>query len=459
MDTFKTELEQFLKLGKTYSIAKAFKLTDRLCFKISKSEINKYNKQITTACYSYIEDKTKQFLKTDDFSHLFQAFDSIKELDYLSFNDSSISEKCYYKSFKKIETALFKYNINIKTNSHGDDLVKIIETLGLKPTEEGPLKNQLLLMTENIDNLKCFQKEFYFGLWFFLYVDADKILKEHKEINFDHYADERASAIKKLGLMKGKYNSEKFYSYLEKIIKNGKPILALHIMNSFSDISFIQGTKSLCNFYIDAVAKLERFDILEKFYGNFEILNQNLVFLENIAKYYISQRKCNKALEIVTKMSKIEPKYHFIEESKNSIERCMLIEKLSSKNIDNNKINALSGHDFESLIINKFREYGFDAKETPITGDYGADIIVENKNQTRFVIQCKRFKTKVNLKAVQEVTAALAHFNGDIGIVVTNNSFLNSAIKLAESNDIELWDSIKLMKFLAGDISFSSIYE
>ena len=44
-----------------------------------------------------------------------------------------------------------------------------------------------------------------------------------------------------------------------------------------------------------------------------------------------------------------------------------------------------------------------------------------------------------------------------IGIVITSSSFLNSAIKLAESNDIELWEKNKLMKFLAGDVSFSEI--
>ena len=62
-----------------------------------------------------------------------------------------------------------------------------------------------------------------------------------------------------------------------------------------------------------------------------------------------------------------------------------------------------------------------------------------------------------NLKAVQEVLGAVGHYNADAGIVITNNTFLNSAKKLAESNDIELWDETKLKLFLNDDISFSEL--
>ncbi|MGZ8927619.1 MAG: DUF2034 domain-containing protein [Methylobacter sp.] len=133
-------------------------------------------------------------------------------------------------------------------------------------------------------------------------------------------------------------------------------------------------------------------------------------------------------------------------------QRCRL---KSSFSIDFSKLDELSGLEFEYLISNKFSVLGFKVESTPRTGDFGADLIVENKEGTRIIVQCKRFKSKVNLKAVQEVIGAMGHYVGDIGIVITNNSFLNSAIKLAESHDIELWDCDKLLSFLAGDLSFS----
>ena len=53
----------------------------------------------------------------------------------------------------------------------------------------------------------------------------------------------------------------------------------------------------------------------------------------------------------------------------------------------------------------------------------------------------------------------MAHYHADVGIVISNNGFLNSAINLAKSNDIELWDSEKLLRLLAGESDFSVIFE
>lgn len=129
----------------------------------------------------------------------------------------------------------------------------------------------------------------------------------------------------------------------------------------------------------------------------------------------------------------------------------------STLSIDFSKIDRLSGVEFENLLQDKFAAMGFKVASTPTTGDFGADLIVENSEGSRIIVQCKRFKSKVNLKAVQEVVGAIGHYVGDYGVVITNNSFLNSAIKLAESHDIELWDGDKLVSFLAGDLSFSEI--
>lgn len=109
--------------------------------------------------------------------------------------------------------------------------------------------------------------------------------------------------------------------------------------------------------------------------------------------------------------------------------------------------------------MDKFEALGFKVELTPKTGDYGADLIVENSDGTRIIVQCKRFQSKVNLKAVQEVVGAMGHYAGDLGLVITNNLFLNSAIKLAESHDIELWNGDNLVSFLSGDLSFSKNIE
>ena len=157
-------------------------------------------------------------------------------------------------------------------------------------------------------------------------------------------------------------------------------------------------------------------------------------------------------------LTKLEPHHPLIKEALLHLEKVKL---MNSSGFTLTDINTLSGIDFELLVINNLKKHtNFPTVEsTAKTGDYGADIIVTTNNGSRIAIQCKRFSQKVNLKAVQEITAALAHYHADVGIVISNNGFLNSAINLAKSNDIELWDSEKLLRLLAGESDFSVIFE
>jgi HJR/Mrr/RecB family endonuclease len=165
------------------------------------------------------------------------------------------------------------------------------------------------------------------------------------------------------------------------------------------------------------------------------------------------------AVKLIDQFIKQEPYHPSIQILKADIKRLEQRHRLKSTlSIDFSKIDELSGVEFENLLLDKFSTVGFKIESTPKTGDFGADLIVENREGSRIIIQCKRFKSKVNLKAVQEVVGAMGHYVGDYGVVITNNSFLNSAVKLAESHDIELWDGDKLVSFLAGDLSFSQIF-
>jgi HJR/Mrr/RecB family endonuclease len=164
------------------------------------------------------------------------------------------------------------------------------------------------------------------------------------------------------------------------------------------------------------------------------------------------------SITLVKMLSEQEPFYPSIPKLQSEIKRLEQRHLLNSElSINFAKVEDLSGIEFENLLLDKFVSLGFKVEPTPKTGDYGADLIVENNDGTRIIFQCKRFKSKVNLKAVQEVVGAMGHYAGDYGVVITNNTFLNSAVKLAESHDIELWDGDKLISFLAGDLSFSEI--
>ena len=66
------------------------------------------------------------------------------------------------------------------------------------------------------------------------------------------------------------------------------------------------------------------------------------------------------------------------------------------------------------------------------------------KNGIIFVVQAKFYDRPVGNKAVQEAAAALRFYEGNRSVVVTNNTFTNSAISLAKKNDVMLIDGKQL---------------
>jgi len=102
-------------------------------------------------------------------------------------------------------------------------------------------------------------------------------------------------------------------------------------------------------------------------------------------------------------------------------------------------IDQLTGEEFEKYIGDYFRSIGYKVIVTPLSGDYGVDIIIENE-LVKIGVQAKRYTNTVGNSAIQEVVAGMKHYNLDKGMVITNNYFSRSAIALAKDNNIVLWD-------------------
>ncbi len=107
-------------------------------------------------------------------------------------------------------------------------------------------------------------------------------------------------------------------------------------------------------------------------------------------------------------------------------------------------VDKMGGIEFEKFLLYHFQKLGYTAETTSITGDYGADLILK-KDHEKIIVQAKRYKEKVGIKAIQEVVAAVGHYKAIKGYVITNNFFTKPAINLAASNHIELWDREKLI--------------
>ena len=121
--------------------------------------------------------------------------------------------------------------------------------------------------------------------------------------------------------------------------------------------------------------------------------------------------------------------------------------------IDNNtnftdNIDKMTGYEFEEFCCEILKYNGFEnVQQTKLSGDNGIDILAE-KAEIKYGIQCKCYSSKLGNKPVQEVYTGLKMYNCDIGVVMTNSYFTESAINTAKQTRIRLWDRDTLKKML-----------
>lgn len=116
---------------------------------------------------------------------------------------------------------------------------------------------------------------------------------------------------------------------------------------------------------------------------------------------------------------------------------------------DIRNVDKLTGFEFERYLRAHFKNKGYRVFLTPEQHDYGVDLVIQ-KGTDRIAVQAKRYNHeqgyKVTYKAVQEVAAGKAYYKCNKGIVITNSFFTKSARKLAECNNIDLWDRYRMIE-------------
>ena len=116
---------------------------------------------------------------------------------------------------------------------------------------------------------------------------------------------------------------------------------------------------------------------------------------------------------------------------------------LRKSNIE--QIDFMNGVQFEEYLTELFKTLGYRVKNTPRSGDYGADLILR-KNRRTIAVQAKRYKGCVGISAVQEIIGAQKYYNADDIWVITNSYYSKSAINLASVNNVRLIDREGLIK-------------
>lgn len=102
---------------------------------------------------------------------------------------------------------------------------------------------------------------------------------------------------------------------------------------------------------------------------------------------------------------------------------------------------------FEHFCAQIARQAGWDARVTQGSGDQEIDVIA-NSAAHKAVLQCKKGKTPVGNKAVQEIVAGKFFENADFAAVVSNASFTRSARQLASSTGVAFLHHSALKNYL-----------
>lgn len=111
------------------------------------------------------------------------------------------------------------------------------------------------------------------------------------------------------------------------------------------------------------------------------------------------------------------------------------------------EIDRMPGTTFERYLVAIFSQQGFDVEHTGRPGDYGADLVITRRGE-RTVVQAKRWRRQVGVRAVQEAVAARGLYRCSRAMVVTNSYFTRQAHILARANGVELWDRDLLLHML-----------
>jgi SNF2 family DNA or RNA helicase/HJR/Mrr/RecB family endonuclease len=125
-------------------------------------------------------------------------------------------------------------------------------------------------------------------------------------------------------------------------------------------------------------------------------------------------------------------------------------------------LDRLNPNLFEASIAALYKKQGFEIYLTPYSNDKGVDVVVM-KNGANYLIQAKQTKSLVGNEAVQEICAAKKYYEDRFKeqfnlLTISNSNYSSSALILAKSNDIKLYNRNELESMVnANEITIQDI--
>lgn len=111
------------------------------------------------------------------------------------------------------------------------------------------------------------------------------------------------------------------------------------------------------------------------------------------------------------------------------------------------RIDKMSGEEFEDYLAVLYKKHGFDVKMTPKTCDFGADLLLtDKKTGKKICAQAKRYRGLVGEAAVQQTLSGREYYSCDEAIIITNSHYTDAAKALAKRCGIKMIDRFSLGK-------------
>ena len=107
------------------------------------------------------------------------------------------------------------------------------------------------------------------------------------------------------------------------------------------------------------------------------------------------------------------------------------------------EIDQMTGLEFEKYLVVLLKNQGYRSVRLTEKYDYGVDIIAM-KDGIKWGIQAKRYTGLVDVDAVRQVVTALAKYNCQRSMVITNSYYTEVAKEMARCNKRILIDRDKL---------------
>jgi restriction system protein len=110
----------------------------------------------------------------------------------------------------------------------------------------------------------------------------------------------------------------------------------------------------------------------------------------------------------------------------------------------------LTPGEFEEIVGNMYRKFGYSVERTPMTNDFGRDLILKKDGKKTFV-ECKRYDrdTPIGRRALQLFYGVIVNMKADSGIFVTTSRFAQTAVNFAGETGIKLIDGYELASLMA----------